>query len=117
MSTTIKTQISMKSSGEGLQAESEWKSTLVTNTLGPAGGPVRALLATGVNTLTVPTGARSISIQPPEASTARFNLPGVSGGTGMILRTGDASLHPLPTGTSSVLVASDSQELVFLHWG
>lgn len=114
---TTKTQVSIKSSGEGLQTESEWKSTLVTNTTSPAGGPVRHLLATGVNAITAPTGAHNLTIQPPAGALARINLPGVSGGTGMILRTADASMNPVPTGTSTVLVASDRQQLVYLHWG
>lgn len=114
---TIKTQISIKSSGDGLVAESEWKPTLMTNSHGPAGGPYKMLLATGVNSLTVPTGAMGITIQPPAASLARMNVPGISGGTGMIMRTGHASTNPLPTGTSAVLVASDREELVYIHWG
>jgi hypothetical protein len=114
---TIKSRVSIKSSGDGLVSESEWKTREVTNNSGPAGGPYKVLLATGVNSITVPTGARGLTIEPPEASLARLNLPGVSGGTGMVMRTGQASTSPLPTGTSAALVASDREELVYIHWG
>lgn len=114
---TIKTWIRLKSSGDGLVQESEWRTTEITNTSGPAGGPYKILIATGVNSITVPTGAMGFAIEPPAASIARFNLPAASGGTGMIMRTGHAAYNPLPTGTASLLVASDREEFVKLHWG
>ena len=114
---TIKTQISVKTSGDGVVDENEWKPTLMTNTAGPAVGAFKTLLGTGVNSLTVPTGAMGITVMPPSTSTARLNFPGVSGGTGMMLRTGHASTNPLPTGTTAVLLASNIEELAYIHWG
>lgn len=114
---TVKTQISVKSSGDGIVNETEWKPTLLTNTVGAAAGPVKYLIATGVNSITVPTGTMAMTVQPPAASVARMNYPGISGGTGMLLRAGYPSSNPLPTGTASVLVASDREEPVYIHWG
>lgn len=114
---TIKTQISVKSSGDGIEGESEWKPTLMTNARGAAAGPSKYLLATGVNSVTVPTGTMGMTIQPPAASLAVLRLPGVSGATGMAMRTGYASTNPLPTGTTSVLIDSNREELVYIHWG
>ena len=115
--TTIKTQVSVKSSGDGVEEESEWKTTLITNSIGGAAGPVRYLLATGVNSIAVPTGSKAMTIQPPESSLAVLRLPGVSGSTGMALRTGHASMNPIATGASSVLVDTNREELVYIHWG
>lgn len=114
---TIKTQISVKSSGDGIEGEAEWKPTLMTNTHGPAAGPSKYLIATGVTSISVPTGAMGMTIQPPAGSNAAMHLPGISGGTGMTLRTGYPSTNPLPTGTSSVLIGSNREELVYIHWG
>ncbi len=114
---TIKTQVSLRSSGDGLEEEGEWKTTLMTNSIGPAAGPVKYLLATGLNLLTVPTGAMSLTIQPPTGSLAQIQLPGVSGATGMVLRTGCASMNPIPTAVPTMMVATSRQELVYLHWG
>lgn len=114
---TIKTQISVKSSGDGIENESEWKPTLMTNAIGPAAGPVKVLLATGVNNLVVPTGAMGITISPPASSLAALNLQGASGVTGMAMRTGYPSTNPIPTGTTNVLIGSSREALVYIHWG
>lgn len=115
---TIKTQISVKSSGDGVVDESEWKPTLLTNSVGPALGAYKQLLATGGNDLAVPTGSMGMVIMPPSASTAVLKLKGGSGGgTGFALRAGYATALPLPTGTVGVHIDSSIQESVYIHWG
>ena len=114
---TVKTQISVKSSGDGQVEESEWKPTLLTNTSAPAIGAYKQLLATGGNDLTVPTGAMSMTLQPPATSSAVLKLKGGSGETGFALRSGYPASVPLPTGTANVHIDSSIRELVYIHWG
>lgn len=114
---TIKTQISVKSSGDGVEEESEWKPTLLTNTVGAAVGAYKQLLATGGNDLSVPTGSMNMVIMPPAASTAVLKLKGGAGETGFALRSGYPSAIPLPTGTANVHIDSSIRELVYIHWG
>lgn len=114
MATTETTQITVTSSGDGI--DSEWKPTAMSNSAGVAGGPVKTTVATGVNTITVPTGAMGIVIAPPASSSAVLKLLGGAGETGFALRTGQPAHIPLPTGTASVLINSSVVEIVYIHW-
>lgn len=114
---TVKTQISVKASGDGLVKESEWLTTLLTNASAPSLGAEKRHIATGVNMIVVPTGAQAITIQPPAESLATLRLPGVSGATGMALRTGFASHNPIATGVTGILIDTDRAELIYIHWG
>lgn len=114
---TIRTKISVESSGDGIDGESEWDATEITNSAGAAGGPVKYAIATGVNSIAVPSGSMAMVLQPPASSPASFRLPGVSGATGMAMRSGYPCVIPLPTGLASVLVQSDREEFVYIHWG
>ena len=118
MSTTVKTQISVKSSGDGVVGESEWKPTILTNTVGAAAGPVAYALATGGNDITVPTGTKGFTVMPAAASIAVLKIKGGSGGgTGFAFRAGYPFSGGLPTGTVSVHIDSSTKEDVYIHWG
>ena len=115
---TIKTQISVKSTGDGIEGESEWKPTLLTNTVGAAAGPVKYGLATGGNDITVPTGTKGFTVMPASSSDAVLKLKGGSGGgTGFAFRAGYPFCGGLPTGTSSIHIDSSVGEPVYIHWG
>lgn len=114
MATTVETQITITSSGDGI--DSDWEPRAMENSAGAAGGPVRTSLSSGDNTITVPTGAMGMVLLPPAASATVLKLKGGAGETGFCLRSGQASSIPLPTGTASVLINASAAELVYVHW-
>lgn len=114
MATTTNTKITVTASGDGI--ESAWEPTEMENSRGVGGGPVKQLLATGPNNLSVPTGAMGFVLVPPAASSAVLKLKGDGVETGFALRTGQPAAIPLPTGTASVHIDSSEQEIVYLHW-
>ena len=114
MSTVNTTQITVTSSDTGL--ESEWSPHALSNSSGAAGGHVLTTLSSGDNTVSVPTGAKGMVMEPPAASTAVLRLKHYAGETGFALRAGEASAIPLPSGTSSVLVNSSAVAVIKLHW-
>lgn len=114
MATTETSQITITSSGDGI--DSEWKPTAMSNVAGVAGGPVKTTLAAGDNTISVPTGAMGMVLAPPAASAAVLKLKGGAGETGFALRSGQPSLVPLPTGTAQVLINASDVAIVYLHW-
>ncbi len=114
MATTTETQITITSDGDGI--EGEWEPTAMSNSASPAGGPVKTPLASGDNTILVPTGAMGLVLAPPSSSAAVLKLKGGAGETGFALRTGQPAAIPLPTGTASVLLNASEAALVYLHW-
>lgn len=116
MATTTETQITVESSGEGIEGESKWEPTAMSNNTSPAGGPVRTALTAGDNTIAVPTGAMGLVFTPPAHSAAVLKLKGGAGETGFALRTGQPAAIPLPTGTASVLMNASEAVLLYLHW-
>jgi hypothetical protein len=114
MATTVDTQITVTSSGDGI--DSEWKPTAMANPVGAAGGPVRTTLASGDNSLSVPTGARGFVLAPPAVSNAILRLKHYSGETGFALRPGEPSAIPIPSGTTSVMVNASAVTVAYVHW-
>lgn len=114
MATTTETQITVTSSGDGI--DGEWEPTAMSNSAGVAGGPVKTTLASGDNTISVPTGAMGMVIAPPAASSTVLKLKGGAGETGFALRSGQPAHIPLPTGTASVLLNASAIDIVYVHW-
>lgn len=115
MAITNETQITVTSSGDGSD-ESEWKPTAMTNTRGAAGGPVKMTLASGDNTISVPTGAMGVVLAPAASSGVVLKLKGGAGETGFCLRTGEPSALALPTGTANLLLNASAVTIVGFHW-
>lgn len=114
MATTVETQITVTSSGDGI--ESEWTPTKTTNSTGAAGGPVRTTLASGDNFLAVPTGAMGCVILPPATSAVTKRLKHYAGETGFAIRTGEAISVPLPTGVATLMINASAVEVLYIHW-
>jgi hypothetical protein len=113
MATTEETEITVTSSGDGIT--SEW-TVSTTNSNGAAGGPIKTTLASGDNTIAVPTGAMGMVLSPIASSATVFKLKGGAGETGFCLRGGKPSFISLPTGTVSVLLNASAVDIVQLHW-
>lgn len=114
MATTVETQITVTSSGDGI--ESEWNPTAQSNSYGAAGGPVRTTLAAGDNYIAVPTGAAGVVLYPPPTSGVTKRLKAHAGETGFAIRTGEPACVPLPTGVATMMVNASAVEVVYLHW-
>lgn len=72
--------------------------------------PINAIskiaLASGLNTITIPTGTTLIIVQLPVGNTQTVTLKGVTGDTGILLnKTGVAAFQPDSSDTTFVLTA------------
>ena len=114
MANTEKLQITVTSTGDGITGK--WEPTAMTNSAGVAGGPVKTTLASGDNSIAVPTGAMGMVLAPPASSAVVLRLKHYAGETGFALRSGQPSAVPLPTGTSSVMLNASATEIVYVHW-
>lgn len=114
MATTAETQITIESSGDGI--ESEWQPRAMTNNTAAAGGPVRTPLSAGDNYLLVPTGAMGVVLLPPATSSVTKRLKHHAGETGFAIRTAEAASIPLPTGVATMMVHASAAELLYVHW-
>lgn len=74
-------------------------------------------LASGNNTITVPSGATGVTIKPPDDNEETITFKGVNGDTGVALHLTDATSIGLKSSvTSFVLNASATIEDVRLIW-
>lgn len=93
--------------------------TAAQNTDSPASVEIKTL-ASGANTITVPTGGTvptACTIVPPVANTTNITLKGVTGDTGIQLHDSDPSTISLDsTVTSFVLTAAAQITDVRLYW-
>lgn len=77
-------------------------------TLTSSGGELRGVtLASGANTITVPSGVTRTLLVPPSANTVAMTLKGVTGDTGIGLAVATPILltHAVSTGTTFVVSA------------
>lgn len=72
--------------------------------VGAVGEILDVPLATGNNTVTVPTGATWMLIAPPSGNTVQITLKGSSTDAGFALDLTRATLLPLPASTLSVIL-------------
>ena len=69
-------------------------------------------LASGVNTITPPTGGstpKAVTIQPPVGNLNTITLKGVSGDTGVILHKTDPTVIALNSPTSTFVLTASAQ--------
>lgn len=114
MPITEVTQIKITSSGEG--TDHEYEPEAMTNTNGPAAGPVGVALAVGDNTLAVPTGSNGVHILPPATSGVTKRLKHHSGETGIAFRTSEQVYMSLATGATQLMVWASAVEVIRIHW-
>ena len=114
MPITETTQITITSSGEG--TDHEYSPEAMSNTNGPAAGPIAVALASGDNTLAVPTGSNGFHLLPPATSGVTKRLKHHSGETGIAFRTAEQVYMALPTGMTQLMVWASAVEVVRIHW-
>lgn len=73
-------------------------------------------LSSGNNTITVPSGAKGLTIKPPAANAQTLTLKGVNGDTGVAIHKTDPTSLGLETGATVVLNAGGSVTGVVLVW-
>lgn len=72
----------------------------------PVNAITKIALASGLNTITIPTGTSLIVVQLPIGNTQTVTLKGVTGDTGiLLLKTGVVMFQPDPADTTFVLTA------------
>jgi hypothetical protein len=73
-------------------------------------------LASGANTITVPTGATGVTIIPPAGNTETITAKGVTGDTGISLHRTNPSYIGLYSVSTFVLTASGTVTALRLIW-
>ena len=66
------------------------------------------VLASGANTITVPSGATAVVIQPPSGNTILVTFKGVSGDTGVALHKTQPSVIALDSSVTSFVLTAAS---------
>lgn len=114
MSVTAERQVNVQFSGEGYNANNSFAAA--SNSTSPA-QQTYTNLSSGNNSVTVPTGATSVTIVPPAGNTTSITLKGVNGDTGFrIHNTDPTSLALHSTTTTFVISAGSSITGVKLIW-
>lgn len=73
-------------------------------------------LSSGNNTITVPSGAKGLTLKPPSGNTQALILKGVNGDTGVAIHKTDPTSLGLETGATVVINAAGSVTGVVLVW-
>ena len=72
------------------------------------GETLETVLASGENTVTVPTGATAVLIVPPESGSAELKLKSKSSDTGIVISESNPTLWSFKLGITSFIVVSGS---------
>lgn len=87
----------------------------------PGGVPVDFVLASGNNTVPVPTKSQGglgwVMIVCPSGSTIAKTLKGVAGDTGLGFGPNDFVLWGIPPGVTQFVIGSAGVETVQIYWG
>ena len=89
----------------GLAGGSETVSLTLTNS-SASGAVTTTALASGANTISVPTGALWCIVVPPSGNTTALTLKGNGADTGVGLHPSQASILALANGTTSFIVSA-----------
>lgn len=76
--------------------------------MGTVGQTTETTLASGANTITVPTGSVGVVIVPDADNTTALTLKGVSGDTGISISPSDPTLLTFGTAPASIVVTAAS---------
>lgn len=113
MSKASQVAITYSATGDGMTLTF---ATTAQENLASPGEQQPLLLATGDNTIAVPTGAKGVIVVPPSASVIVKKLKGIGGDTGFILRAASPSYLALPDSTATILLNASAGETVSLVW-
>lgn len=73
-------------------------------------------LASGFNSIAVPTGAVAVTIIPPAGNTVTLTLKGITGDTGVPLHLTDPTSVGLATGSTTIGITTSGTVTVRLIW-
>lgn len=73
-------------------------------------------LASGFNSVPVPTGAKAVTIIPPSGNTVTLTLKGITGDTGVGLHLTDPTSIGLATGVTTIGITTSGTVTVRLIW-
>jgi hypothetical protein len=113
VSKTSEVSITYSATGDGMTLT--FTSTTQENAASP-GEHLPIALASGDNTITVPTGARGVLIVPGATSTVVKKIKGVGGDTGVTIAPAYATYIALPTGAANFILNAASIETLDLYW-
>jgi hypothetical protein len=114
MSVESNRQVNIQFSGEGISANNSF--VAADNASSPAQQELKTL-ASGSNTITVPSGATCCTIVPPAANTNSITVKGVSGDTGVRIHNTDPTALALHSSVSTfVLTTTTTTSGVRLFW-
>jgi len=114
MTVAANRQVNVQLSGSGLNENNSFPAA--ENASSPGQSEFKTL-ASGSNTITVPSGAVSCTIVPPAGNTNSITVKGVTGDTGIRIHNTDPTSIGLHSSVSSfVLAAGTTTAGVFLHW-
>lgn len=85
------------------------------NTSSPGMVETKAL-ASGFNSITVPTGSKSVTIIPPSGNTVTLTLKGITGDTGIGIHLTDPTVLGLATGQATVGITTSGTVTIRLIW-
>lgn len=114
MSKTSVISLAVSINGDGACVNYTPPQSPITNPNAPEGGPIAVALASGANTIPVPSGATSVLVVPPSASTNAKQLKTLSGDTGITFTSQLQVINV--TGLSSVYITSAAAESMSLVW-
>lgn len=87
------------------------------NSGGSSGGEVALVLATGANTVAIPSGHQGVWVIPPAGSVITKTLKGVTGDTGVPIHPTLGMVLFFPLGTANfVITAGGAGETVQILW-
>ena len=114
MSVSGDRQVNVQLLGEGLNENNSFPAA--NNASSPAQQELKTL-ASGSNTITVPSGATACTIVPPASNTNSITLKGVTGDTGVRLHNTDPTSLAIDASTTTfVLTAGSTTSNVRLNW-
>ena len=73
-------------------------------------------LSSGFNSITVPSGSKSVTLVPPSGNTVTLTLKGVTGDTGIGLHLTDPTVIALATAQATIGITTSSTVTVRLIW-
>ncbi len=116
MAKTSACSIGVTVTGDGITLTYAPPQSPVENTAAPQGGPVLLALSSGFNTVSVPTGAIGCLLVPATGSAITKTLKGLTGDTGVPIRTDGPTLLWLPNSTASFGLTTSGTENVQIFW-
>ncbi len=113
MSKTSQIAISLSVSGDSMTLA--FTSPIQENTASP-GEQQPVVLSSGDNTITVPTGASGVLIQPAATSTVSKRIKGNAADVGFPISPSASAYLPIPSGATSFVLNASGAETISIYW-